>query len=105
MNLQDIQKLNKCDILVDIPTGARFVVADIDRGDVVAPVELALLEDLDEALNTDTWESEKSLIKEAGDRAWIFLDEAIADEITREFQDREWRLKYRLLTLETLELA
>ena len=105
MNIQEIRKLNKGDILVDTVTGAKFRVMRLDEFDGVTPLEVALLTDVIEAINTDTWESRNSLLEIAGDRSWIYVDEKIADEITREFQDREWRLKYRLLTAETLELA
>ena len=105
MNFQDIQKLNKGDTLIDTVTGAKFRVMDIDRDDAIAPVEVVLLTDVIDAINTDTWESRTSLLEIAGDRSWLYLNELVADEATREFQDREWRLKYRLLTLETLELA
>lgn len=105
MNFQDIQKLNKGDTLIDTVTGAKFRVMDIDRDDAIAPVEVALLTDVIDAINTDTWESRASLLEIAGDRSWLYLNELVADEATREFQDREWRSKYRLLTLETLELA
>lgn len=105
MNIQEIRKLNKGDTLIDTVTGAKFRVMNLDADDAISPLEVALLTDVFEAINTDIGESSTSLLEIPGDRSWIYVDESVVDDATREFQDYEWWLKHRLLTAETLVLA
>ena len=103
MNLQEVKSLKRGDMVVDLVSGAKFRVMNIDAGDDIAPLEVALLTDVIDVINTDTWESRTSLLEISGDRSWIYVNELVADEATREFQDRDWRLKWGLLTCELLE--
>lgn len=103
MNLQEVKSLKRGDIVIDLVTGTKFRVMGIDLNDKFSPLEVALLDGVVDVIHTDTYDGKNAILEIPGDRTWLYLDEAKADEFSRDFQDPNWRLKWRLLTCELLE--
>lgn len=76
MNFKDIKKLSVGDLVKDIETGAVFKVIYIDLSpDDLCPLRVELTKNSGSKFNTSTWEPTNEQLLEAGDQAWLFLDE------------------------------
>lgn len=76
MNFKDIKKLSVGDLVKDIETGAVFKVIKIDLSrDDLCPLRVELTKTSRAKFNTSTWGPTNEQLLEAGDQAWLFLDE------------------------------
>lgn len=107
MNFKDIKKLSVGDLVKDIETGAVFKVIEIDLSrDDLCPLRVELTKTSRAKFNTSTWEPTNEQLLEAGDQAWLFLDEYSALIGANDLDSEDCYIDVRsVLTCEDLVLA